>query len=299
MAGKSTTVATVAWIASRQHGVVTRRQLLRAGLTRHQIDALIAHGVLIRAYNGVYRVGHTAWSPESSYLAAVYACGDDAALCGCPAAHIFGLLKGKPPVPEVLATTKRRVPGVRTRRIRLRPDERTVFRRIPVTTVPRTLVDLAAELTLDDLAVAFHEAGHRYQTTPRHIDSVLRGRRNVPGARNLRLVLGREALVTLSQLERAFIAFLRRHNLPLPRTNRKVGPHRVDCHWPEYGLTVELNSYRFHSSRRSWEDDYQREREARGRDEEFRRFTYHDVFVDQSYMLRELTKLLRQPAPRP
>ena len=75
-------------------------------------------------------------------------------------------------------------------------------------------------------------------------------------------------------------------------TNKVASEHRVDCRWAEHKLTVELDSYRYHNSRHAWESDYQREREARGREDEFRRFTYADVFEDPSYMLRELRKLL-------
>ena len=67
---------------------------------------------------------------------------------------------------------------------------------------------------------------------------------------------------------------------------------RVDCRWPEFGLTVELDSFRFHNSRHSWEQGLEREREARERGDAYRRFSYRDVFEDQSYMLRELAKFL-------
>ena len=66
----------------------------------------------------------------------------------------------------------------------------------------------------------------------------------------------------------------------------------MDCRWPEHRLTVELDSYRYHSSRFSWEQDREREREARGRGDEFRRFTYSDVYEDTGYLLSELPKLL-------
>ena len=71
-----------------------------------------------------------------------------------------------------------------------------------------------------------------------------------------------------------------------------AGTKRVDCRWPAHRLTVELNSFSFHNSRHSWEGDYQREREARGRGDEFRRFTWADVFEKPGYMLGELRKLL-------
>ena len=85
--------------------------------------------------------------------------------------------------------------------------------------------------------------------------------------------------------------------MPLPTTNKRVGGRRVDCHWT--GLTVELDSYRFHNSRHAWEKDRQREREARARGEEFRRYTWFDVTEGRRDMLADLRALLSSGcAPR-
>src|SRR3954447_3455209 len=117
MSAKQNTVeAVIAGIASRQHGLVTRAQLLDAGLTRHQIQHRLLLGALLCVHRGVYRVGHRAPSVEADYLAAVLACGDDARLSGRAAAHLLGLLKGPVPPPEVTAPLKRRLPGVHVRR---------------------------------------------------------------------------------------------------------------------------------------------------------------------------------------
>jgi hypothetical protein len=98
MAAQDGTVAQIlAKLACRRHGVVTRRQLLRAGLTRHEIAQRIADGSLIVVHRGVYRVGHVAPSLESRYVAAVLACGDHAVLSGLAAAHLLGLVRGAPP----------------------------------------------------------------------------------------------------------------------------------------------------------------------------------------------------------
>jgi hypothetical protein len=102
--------------------------------------------------------------------------------------------------------------------------------------------------------------------------------------------------VTLSTLERAFLRLLRAEGLPLPQTNRVASGRRVDCRWPELRVTVELDSYQFHNSRHSWEQDRRREREARSRGDEFRRYTYGDVLEDTRYMLPELRNLLQLPA---
>lgn len=283
----------IARIAGESHGVVTRAQLLRAGVTAREIERRLGNGVLLPEHRGVYRVGHRAPSLEARYLAAVRACGEGALLCGRAAAHLLGLLKGRAPGPEVIAPTARRVKGVRTRRSRgIDPRDRITWRRIPVTTVARTLVDLAAILPTDHLARACHEAGVRHGTTPADVDAVLARRPRSPGAAKLRRILRGDVRVTLSKLEARFLAHLRAARLPLPLTNRPVGGRRVDCHWPGQRLTVELDSYRYHSSRHAWEQDRRRERDARARGDDFRRYTYGDVFESPELMLAELRALL-------
>src|SRR5205807_6278644 len=141
------------------HGIVTRAELLGAGVSEGAIKRRVSKGTLLTEYKGVYRVGHRAPSLEARYLAAVRACGDGALLCGRAAAYLYGILKGPVPRPEVMARTRREVEGMTNRRCpRLDPRDGTVFRGIPVTTVPRTLVDLAAVLDIDQLARACHEA---------------------------------------------------------------------------------------------------------------------------------------------
>jgi predicted transcriptional regulator of viral defense system len=94
----------VAWIASRQHGVVTRSQLLAAGISARSIEKRLDKGSLIRVHRGVYRVGHVAPSLEADYMAAVLACGERAVLSGRAAARLLGLIRNSPaPAPEVTA----------------------------------------------------------------------------------------------------------------------------------------------------------------------------------------------------
>jgi very-short-patch-repair endonuclease len=172
------------------------------------------------------------------------------------------------------------------------PPEGMTWRRIPVTTVARTLVDIAATLSEDDLARACHEAGVRHRTTPAQVEAVLARHPQAPGATKLRRILRGGVRVTLSKLEARFLARLREAGLALPETNRPAGGRRVDCRWPEQRLTVELDSYTYHHSRYAWEQDRRREREARAWGDEFRRYTYGDVFKDPEPMLAELRALL-------
>jgi hypothetical protein len=279
-------------IADGAHGVVTRVEALAAGVSESGIKRRVQKGLLIPRYPGVYRVGHCAPSVEADYMAAVKVCGEGAALSGRAAAYLLGLVKGRPPPPEVTAPKWRRVKGLRTWHSR-KLDRRDVIRvrGIPVTSVARTLVDLAAVLTLDELARACHEAGVLYRTTPRQVEAVLSRLSNRRGARKLRAVMGGDVRVTLSKLERAFLALLRREGLPLPQTNRPASGLRVDCRWPEHQLTVELDSYQFHNSHYSWEQDRRRQRDARAREDEFRRYTWADVTKDARLTAAELRAL--------
>jgi hypothetical protein len=167
--------------------VVTRRELLRAGISAKQIERRLRTGALLAVFRGVYRVGHTAPSLEAHYLAAVRAGGDDALLSGPAAAHLLGLLKGAAPPPEVTGPIARRVQGVRSRRAR---RQGTIWRGIPVTVPAETLVDLAAAVDESELARACHEAGVRHHTAPRQVGVLLAERPNTPSAANLRRVLG-------------------------------------------------------------------------------------------------------------
>ena len=298
MGPKSGTVdEVIGRIASRQHGVVTRVQLLEAGVSDKEIKRRLERKSLIRVHRGVYRFGHRAPSIEARYLAAVLACGEGAVLSGQAAGYLWGLVKGSAPPPQVTAPTNRRVKGVRTRRARRGEVEATTRHGVPITTVPRTLLDLSSSLPSADLARACHEAGVLHGTTPRHVEAVLEHRPNAPGARQLRKVMRGEVHVTLSRLERNFLNRLDEADLPRPITNKPAGSKRVDCRWPEHRLTVELDSYRFHNSRHAWEQDRRREREAHARGDHFRRYTHDDVFEAPEAMLRELSALLRVARP--
>src|SRR5215207_7664737 len=97
----------LALMAGARHGVVTRADLLRAGVTRQEIASRLQSGALLREHRGVYRVGHRAPSIEARYLAAVLAAGECAVLSGRAAAHLLGLVKGAGPAPEVISRTER------------------------------------------------------------------------------------------------------------------------------------------------------------------------------------------------
>jgi len=164
----------------------------------------------------------------------------------------------------------------------------SVYDDIPITTVPRTLLDMAPRLTHAQLVRACHEAWVRHETRPEYIQACIERNPRKPGAAKLRAALGSDA--TLSVLEDAFLALLRRSGIPRPRTNVDVGGDKVDtgfagtgCHWPDRGLTVELLSYRFHASRRAFEADV-----ARRRRSSHLAFTWGDVIERPQQAIAEL-----------
>ena len=213
-------------------------------------------------------------------------------LSGVAAAHLQGLVKEAPPLPCVAAPTKRHVDGVQTKRSVSRALA-VICRGVPVTPPAWTLVDIAADLDEQRLGQACHEAGVRYGTTPSDVEAVLERQPSAAGAGRLRRIVSGETPITLSRLEAVFVRRLRAAGLPLPVTNRPAGSRRVDCRWREERLTVELDSYRYHSSQHAWERDRHREREAYARGDDFRRYTRDDVLVQPRLMLAELRELLR------
>jgi very-short-patch-repair endonuclease len=288
-----TTERVIAEIASRQWGNATRKQLLKADVSRDAIQRRLDKGSLIRVHEGVYRVGHSAPSVEATYMAAVLACGEGAALSGRAAAHLLGLVRGSAPNPEVTARLGRVVKGVTTHHSRrLDPRDKTIWQGIPVTTPARTLVDLAAVLSEYELGRTIHEAGIRHNTTPADVEAALARKPNAKGAATLRAILRGDTKITLSKLERAFLKLLEEAGLPLPQTNRPAGGRFVDCRWPAHQLTVELDGYAFHSSRHAFEQDRHRERQAYARGDQFRRYTWGDVSERSRVVLRELRAVL-------
>jgi len=201
---------------------------------------------------------------------------------------VLRLLRGGPPKPEITVPTiaHRRRPGIVIHRVEALPDlDRATYQDIPITSIPRTLLDTAPDLSPVELTRACHEAWVLYGVTPRHVQACIARNPAKPGVAKLRAALGSD--VTLSKLEDAFLALLRKHGMPAPRTNVDHHGDKVDCHWPAIGLTVELLSYRFHASRRAFEADV-----ARRRRSSHVAFTYGDVFERGAQTIGELSRAI-------
>jgi Transcriptional regulator, AbiEi antitoxin/Protein of unknown function (DUF559) len=246
-------------LARRQWGVVSRAQLTAIGLGRGAIDARLGAGRLRRVHRGVYAIGGAALPREGRNLAAVLACGEGAVLSHVSAAVHWGLLSYDPPRPEVTAPASRAgAPGIRLHRTRsLDARETTTHRGIPITTLARTLLDLAATAPTNHLEHAIGQAMRNELYDHAAIERVLDGR---PGTRALRRATAEDPAFTRSELERRFRALCRRAGLPRPLTNVSVAdadnhPHEVDFYFPAYGLIVETDGWRDHGTRVAFERD--------------------------------------------
>jgi predicted transcriptional regulator of viral defense system len=148
----------VAWLAGRQHGVVGRWQLRELGLSEKMIKTRIAHGVLNRLHRGVYAVGHRATTVESRWMAAVLAHGPHAVLSHRSAGQLWGLHPPSRIQPEVTCPgSKKTKKGIVAHRGTLLRDEVVWVRGIPVTSVPRTMFDLAATRSEREVERAWNE----------------------------------------------------------------------------------------------------------------------------------------------
>jgi predicted transcriptional regulator of viral defense system len=149
----------IAELAERQHGVVSRTQLLEVGLGRRAIGHRLARSRLHPVHSGVYAVGHRVLSREGRWMAAVLGGGDRAVLSHRSAAALWCLRPtGRTRIEVTVPRWRRKRAGVQVHVARLPGDEVTVVRGIPVTTVSRTLLDLASVLDRRQMERACNEA---------------------------------------------------------------------------------------------------------------------------------------------
>lgn len=253
-------------IASRQHGVATLTQLLGVGLTPTTIRNRVRSGRLHRIHRGVYAVGHRGLSNEGRWMAAVLACGNGAALSHRSAAELWDLLTPTHGIVHVTVPVpggRGKRPGLRIHRSPSLPDDATTLRnRIAVTKPARTLADLRRTVPEETFRKALREAAFRNL----NLGSV-------------------EHDGTNSDLEGDFIKLCRRHRLPEPEVNARVGRFRPDFLWREQRLIVETDGYAAHRGSQAFEDDRQRDLELRAAGWVVWRFTKKQVRHEQGAVL--------------
>jgi predicted transcriptional regulator of viral defense system len=284
--------AIIAAFAARQHGVVSQRQLAAAGVSWEAVRHRVKTGRLTRLHRGVYRVGptHTALT---SPMAAVLACGPTAALSHHAAAALHGITRPRagPIDVTVRSGQPRSRAGIRVHRATV---EVVTVQGIPVTTVARTLRDLAAELSQRDLQRAVEEAQIQrkldHASLARAVDRAAGHR----GARALRATTS-DVAMTRSEAERRLVELIRRAGLPEPQTNKRIGGWEVDAVWPAEGLALEVDGFAFHSTREAFERDRLKHADLAAAGWRVSRVTWRQLVDEREAVVARLTRALSGP----
>lgn len=250
--------------ARRQHGVVTRVQLLELGIRPGAIRCRMASGRLRRLHRGVYLVGPI-MPPHAREMAAVLACGPAAVLSHRSAATLWGLTAaGAEDAPVDVAVPHghdRRRPGIRVHRIGgLGPEEWTRRSGIPVTAPARTLLDFAGVAGRRELERAVARAERERLLSRAELLALVVDAGGRRGIATLRAVLGVGGgpMLTRSEAEAEFLALIRKARLPAPEANVRIEGYEVDFLWRAERIAVEIDGYRYHASRSSFERDRRR-----------------------------------------
>jgi very-short-patch-repair endonuclease len=237
-------------LVRRQRGVITHDQLNGFGFSDKAIRHRLNRGRIFVVWPRVYRVGPMPLTREGWFMAAVLACGEDAVLSHDSAAILWGIRKPRRPHDprpihvSVPKDRRIRLEGIRPHRRNPMPPA-TTRQNIPLSQPLFTLVDLAATMEIDPLEAAINEADRLNLIDPESIATQLDQIAKFPGIGILRETLARYTR-TDSNLERRFLALLRKHRLPLPATQEHIGPGRIDFHWPDLGLVVETDGLTYH-----------------------------------------------------
>jgi very-short-patch-repair endonuclease len=285
----------LATLARRQYSVVSRRQLIAAGLGVRTIRRRVEAGRLHLLHRGVYAFGDGSVDRRGRWLAAVLACGDGALLSHRSAAALWGLMRPRRGAVEVSAPAGRVRQGITIHEGAIFKQDRTVVDRIPVTSVARTLFDLAEVLDERQLERTFEEADRLRILVLGDLDAVCaRGH----GRRALRPIRQLTDLARLpdtqSPLEDMVLELCREHDLPTPVTGATILGREVDALWPAVKLMAEADSWQFHGHRAAFEDD--RERDAAMQAEGYRviRLTHRRLEREPAAVADQLRHLLRQ-----
>ena len=180
-------------------------------------------------------------------------------------------------------------------------DERTVEEGIPVTTVPRTILDLAATEDSDTVENLLRESEHRQLSDRLSLPDLIERYRGRRGTRKVQLALDRLKEDPVgrrrSRLEERFAPFLRLHGLPLPRFNDWIllgdKRYQVDCHWPTLRQIVELDGWDSHSTRTAFREDRARDRRLAAAGYRVTHITWNQLEDEPLEVAADLRVLLR------
>ncbi len=213
-------------------------------------------------------MGHRALTVESRWMAAVLAHGKNAVLSHRSAGQLWGLYPRSRIAPEVTCPgSKRTKSGIVVHRASLPPDEIVSVRGIPVTSMPRTMFDLAATLKEREVERAWNEMEVRGYTDRLSVPHLLERYPGRKGSLLLGRLANRKTLpvgITRNDFEEAFLRLIDRHALPRPRMNAHVALrgrfYEVDCFWERERVAVELDGGAAHKTDRAFQKDRERDR---------------------------------------
>jgi very-short-patch-repair endonuclease len=294
MRGKRAIDLAIPILAANQHGVVTRAQLRLCGLHDRSIDRRITGGRLHPIHRGVYAVGHTVLTVQGRWMAAVLAGGPDAVLSHASAAAAWELRAiggGRMHVTVPSHGGRTRRGDIRLHRtITLTPEETATHRGIPITTVERTIADLAALLDARALERLLDHA-----EMLRLVDfadlRIEPGRRGAPALRAA-LAHYEGPTLTRSELEKRFLDLCDEHRLPQPMANTRIEGIEVDFAWPDARLIVEVDGYGYHRSPSAFESDRERDVTLAIAGWQVLRFTWAQVSRRPAWVARAVVKRL-------
>jgi very-short-patch-repair endonuclease len=288
----------IAALAARQHGLVTRAQLLGAGIAVHAVDRRVKDGRLQPLHRGVYRVGPVV-ARHAREMGAVLACGPGAVLSHRSAAALWEMLprpSRSTPIEVILPRGDRgRRPGIRAHRFSgLPPGDSTTIAGIPITTPARTLLDLASVAGTRELERAVAQVERRELARPGELLSLVNRHRRRPGTPALLALLAPDARPawTRSEAEERLLALIGKGQLPRPEANVRVEGYEVDFLWREARVVVEVDGFAFHSSEKRFENDRRRDAQLAAAGLRVMRVTWRQMEVEPEAVLVRLARTL-------
>jgi hypothetical protein len=253
-------------LAEEQYGVVSYRQLRTLGFSKGHVYRAHEADRLRRVHRGVYAVGHSELSPYGYCRAALLAFNDYAVVSHRSAGWLWGLFPTCREEVDVTFAGKGRRKGIRVHRVMAISDRDTqTVRRIRVTSLPRTLFDIAASEPKRELERAVDRARRQNLLDLHALDQMLQRRIRVPGAAQLKqaLALYRRPVFDRARSELLFLQALEEEGEQLPRLNTWVDKWEIDAYWEAERFAVEVDGWETHGSREAFESDRLRQEEMK------------------------------------
>jgi predicted transcriptional regulator of viral defense system len=256
----------LAALAEQQYGVVSYRQLRELGFSKGHVYRAHEACRLRRIHRGVYAVGHSELSSHGRCRAALLAFGDSAVLSHRSAAWLWGLYPRCRDEIDVIVPGEGRRRGIRVHRVVAIGDcDCGTLERLPVTAMPRTLLDLAATEPKRELERAVDRARRRGLLDLDAIDQLLRRRPRTPQSTQLGQVLDlyRRPVFDRARSELLLLEALEKEGLPPPALNTWVREWEIDAFWEAERFAVEVDGWETHGSRDAFENDRRRQEDLK------------------------------------